>query len=99
MENEEFCLKTLQKDDESIRFRCKTNEILTFRVPKREQNRSMPYENNGKQGNGLAAGRRGPFFVHTSFFVRTKKVAHMIIGFSYGFPKEFPKDFPYIGYL
>ena len=78
MENEEILLNGMKIDAKSIKFPCKTNEILTFRVQKRYQIHSKPCKTNGKQANGLAAGRRGPiFFAQTIFFARAKKVSHM----------------------
>ena len=74
MENEEILLNGMKIDAKSIKFPCKTNEILTFRVQKRYQNHSKPCKTNGKQANGLAAGRRGHFFAQTiSFCARKKK--------------------------
>ena len=73
MENEEFSSEILKSNENANRFPCKANEILTFRVPKRGQDHAQPYETNGKQGNGLAAGHRGHFFVQTTFLCAQKK--------------------------
>ena len=95
MENEEFCLKTLKKDDKSIRLPCNTNEILTIRVPKGDQNHSKPYKTNGKQANALAAGRRGPFvFVQSFFFLCAQKKAFGLAALI-----EFPGWRPELGCL
>ena len=83
MENEEILLNGMKIDAKSIKIPCKTNEILTFRVQKRYQNHSKPCKTNGKQANGLAAGRRGLFFLRKQFCLRAqKKVSHLDRGAS-----------------